>query len=267
MKIQVFQQKSPFKQECEDALICNETLQLYGVCDGATPLIDFQNENGHNGAYLASHLFQRHFESISNVDSLQTEVATANQLLQEKMQFYHIDTTKKDQLWCTCIAAIHITDKTIEYAQLGDCMIVAKFVDGSVKVLTEDTVKGISKRAKQQREEDRKKGLSVPNEAIFNDKKEQLRYNRYMANTLNGYSVANGMNEAISFIQQGKLLRQEITNLFICSDGLFHLDWTLETSAQFVWEHGIKKYIKIIEELEAKQLIYPDDKTAIIIHL
>ncbi|HDX9588430.1 TPA: protein phosphatase 2C domain-containing protein [Bacillus pseudomycoides] len=267
MKIQVFQQKSPFKQECEDALICNEALQLYGVCDGATPLIDFQDENGHNGAYLASHLFQRHFESLFNVDSLQTEVATANQLLQEKMQFYHIDTTKKEQLWCTCIAAIHITDKTIEYTQLGDCMIVAKCIDGSVKVLTKDTVKGISKRAKQKREKERKKGLFVPDEVIFTDKKEQLRYNRYMANTLNGYSVANGMNEAISFIQQGKLLRQEITNLLICSDGLFHLDWTLETSAQFVWEHGIKKYIKIIEELEAKQLIHPDDKTAIIIHL
>ncbi|WP_020062015.1 protein phosphatase 2C domain-containing protein [Bacillus sp. 123MFChir2] len=267
MKIRVFQQKSPIKHECEDTLICNETLQLYGVCDGATPLINFQDENGHNGAYLASHLFQRHFESISSVDSLQTEVATANQLLQEKMQLYHIDTTKKEQLWCTCIAAIHITDKTIEYSQLGDCMIVAKFVDESVKVLTEDTVRGISKRAKQQREEDRKKGLSVPDEVIFNDKKEQLRYNRYMANTLNGYSVANGMNEAISFIQQGKLLRQEITNLFICSDGLFQHNWSLETSAQFVWEHGIEEYIKIIEELEAKQLIHPDDKTAITIHL
>ncbi|SFI31266.1 MULTISPECIES: protein phosphatase 2C domain-containing protein [unclassified Bacillus (in: firmicutes)] len=267
MKVQLFQQTSPLKQECEDALICNEALKLYGVCDGATPLIEFQDENGHNGAYLASHLFRQHFESISNVYSLQTEVAIANQLLQEKMQLYHIDMAKKDQLWCTCIAAIHITDKTIEYAQLGDCMIVAKFVDGSVKVLTEDTVKGISKRAKQQREEDRKKGLSVPNEAIFTDKKEQLRYNRYMANTLNGYSVANGMNEAISLIQQGELLRQEIANLFICSDGLFHLEWPLEISAQFVWEHGIKKYLKIIEELEAKQLIHPDDKTAIIIHL
>lgn len=267
MNVQLFQKKSPLKLECEDALICNEVIQLYGVCDGATPLIAFQDENGHNGAYLASHLFQQHFELISNVDALQTEIAIANQLLQEKMQFYQIDTTKKDQLWCTCIAAIHITDKTIEYAQLGDCMIVAKFVDGSVKVLTRDTVKGISKRAKQQREEDRKKGLSVPDEVIFDDKKEQLRYNRYMANTLNGYSVANGMNEVISFIQQGKLLRQEITNLFICSDGLFHPDWPLKTSAQFVWDHGFKKYIKIIEELEAKQLIHPDDKTAITIHL
>ncbi|HDX9578162.1 TPA: protein phosphatase 2C domain-containing protein, partial [Bacillus pseudomycoides] len=182
MKVHVFQQKSPLKQECEDSFFCNEDLRLYGVFDGATPLIDFQDENGHNGAYLASHLFQQHFESISNVGSLQTEVAIANQLLQEKMQYHHIDTTKKEQLWCTCIATIHITNKTIEYAQLGDCMIVAKFVDGPVKVLTEDTVKGISKRAKQQREEERKKGLFVPNEAIFNDKKEQLRYNRYMAN-------------------------------------------------------------------------------------
>ena len=267
MKIQVFQQKSPLKRECEDALICNEDLKLYGVCDGATPLIEFQDENGHNGAYLASHLFQQYFESISGVDSLHNEVAKANQLLQEKMQSYHIDTTKKDQLWCTCIAAIHITDKTIEYAQLGDCMIVAKFIDGTVQVLTKDTVKGISKRAKQKREEDRQKGLSIPDEEAFDDKKEQLSYNRYMANVPNGYSVANGMSEAALFIQQGKLLRQEITDLFICSDGLFHLEWPLEKSAQFVWEHGITQYIQIIEELEAKQFVRPDDKTAIIIRM
>jgi serine/threonine protein phosphatase PrpC len=267
MEIQVFQQTSPLKIECEDALIYNEDLKLYGVCDGATPLVEFQDENGHNGAYLASHLFQQHFESISDVDSLQNEVAKANQLLQEKMQSYHIDTTKKDQLWCTCIAAIHITDKTIEYAQLGDCMIVAKFFDGTVQVLTKDTVKGISKRAKQKREEDRKKGLSVPSEAIFDDRKAQLSYNRYMANTPNGYTVANGMSEVVLFIQQGKLIRQEITDLFICSDGLFHPEWPLEKSVKFVWEHGITEYVQIIEELEAKRFVRPDDKTAIIIRL
>ena len=74
---------------------------------------------------------------------------------------YKVDTRKKDHLWCTCIAAVQIDGEKIEYAQLGDCMIVATFQNGTMQVLTKDTVKGISNRAKRKREEDRKKGLSV----------------------------------------------------------------------------------------------------------
>ena len=43
-------------------------------------------------------------------------------------------------------------------------MIVAILRNGMMQVVTKDTVKGISKRAKKKREEDREKGLSVPEE-------------------------------------------------------------------------------------------------------
>ena len=39
--------------------------------------------------------------------------------------------------------------REIEYAQLGDCMIVAILRNGTIQVLTKDTVEGISKRAKR----------------------------------------------------------------------------------------------------------------------
>ena len=74
------------------------------------------------------------------------------------MLAYGVDTRKKEHLWCTCIAAVQIVGEKIEYAQLGDCMIVAIFRKGTMQVLTKDTVEGISKRAKKKREEDRKKG-------------------------------------------------------------------------------------------------------------
>ncbi|MDM5189289.1 protein phosphatase 2C domain-containing protein [Bacillus sp. DX4.1] len=267
MQIVTFQQKSPTKKECEDALIRNEELKVYGVCDGATPLVPFQDENGHNGAYLASHLFEQHFESLEGIEGLQKEIAIVNRILQEKMKAYDVDITKKEQLWCTCIAVVHITDETIQYAQLGDCMIVATFRDGTVQVLTKDTVKGISRRAKKKREEDRKNSLSVPGEHVFNDIREQLMYNRYLANMPNGYSIANGMPEAIALIQQGTLPRAEVTDIFICSDGLFHPDWSLVQTAQYMREKGAAAYVTIIEELEQKKRIRPDDKTVIMIHM
>ena len=45
--------------------------------------------------------------------------------------------------------------------RLGDCMIVATFQNGTMQVLTKDTVEGISKRAKR-RGKKIVKGLSVP---------------------------------------------------------------------------------------------------------
>lgn len=267
MEIKRYQQKSPLKQECEDTLFCNEDMLVYGVCDGATPLIPFQDETGHNGAYLASHLFASHFTSLKEVTSLQEEIVNANEALQEKMIDYRIDTTKKHHLWCTCIAVVRIKDEIIQYAQLGDCMIAATFHDGTIKVLTKDTVKGISTRAKRKREADRNKGRSVPEEHIFNDVRQRLKYNRYLANMPNGYAVANGMPEAIEWIQQGILSRGEVKDIFICSDGLFHADWSLEQTVQYIKKYGIPAYVSIIEELEQEKRIRPDDKTAIMIHL
>ncbi len=117
-------------------------------------------------------------------------------------------------MWCTCIAAVQIGGEKIEYAQLGDCMIVAILRNGTIQVLTKDTVEGISKRAKKKREEDRKQGLSVLEEHVFQDVREQLKYNRYLANMQGGYSVANGMKEAIHYLQHGELHIDEVSGIF-----------------------------------------------------
>lgn len=84
MKIQMYQQKSPLKQECEDSFFCNEGLKIYGVCDGATPLVPFQDEEGHNGAYLASNVFASHFTSLKEVTSLQKQLQAQTKCYKKK---------------------------------------------------------------------------------------------------------------------------------------------------------------------------------------
>ena len=90
-----YQQKSPLKQECEDSYFCNEENKMYGVCDGATPLVPFRDEQGHNGAYIASHLFASYFASLRENHSLPVAVAKANEALQRKMLEYRVDTRKR----------------------------------------------------------------------------------------------------------------------------------------------------------------------------
>ncbi|MGI2730188.1 protein phosphatase 2C domain-containing protein [Bacillus cytotoxicus] len=267
MRIKTWQKKSPLKRECEDTFFCNEDVKMYGVCDGATPLVAFQDENGHNGAYLASNLFANRFKAQKEIISLEKEIIEANEALQKEMERYKVDTLKKDHLWCTCIAAVRIGETSVQYAQLGDCMIAVTFHDETVKVLTKDTVKGISARAKRKREDDRKKGLPVPDEHVFQNIQEQLKYNRYLANMPNGYSVANGMPEAMQWIQKGEILVEQIKEIFICSDGIFHPNWSFEQTVQYIRANGIQTYISIIEELEKQDRVRPDDKTIVSIDL
>ena len=81
----------------------------------------------------------------------------------------------------------------------------------------------------------------------------------------NGYSVANGMKEAIHYLQHGELHIDEVSGIFICSDGLFHPDWPLEQTVAYIRKNSINEYVAIIEELEGEKRIRPDDKTIIMI--
>lgn len=119
----------------------------------------------------------------------------------------------------------------------------------------------------KRREEDREKGLPIPEEHVFQDVREQLKYNRYLANMPNGYSVANGMKEAMDYLQYGELQVAEVSGLFICSDGLFHPEWSLEQTVAYIRKNSIKEYVAIIERLEGENRIRPDDKTVIMIDL
>lgn len=133
-----------------------------------------------------------------------------------------------------------------------------------MQVLTKDTVEGISKRAKKKREEDRKRVICT-RRICFQDVREQLKYNRYLATMQGGYSVANGMKEAIHYLQHGELHIDEVSGIFICSDGLFHPDWPLEQTVAYIRKNSISEYVAIIEELEGEKRIRPDDKTIIMI--
>lgn len=49
--------------------------------------------------------------------------------------------------------------------------------------------------------------------------REQLKYNRYLATMQGGYSVANGMKEAIHYLQHGELHIDEVSGiLFVQMD-------------------------------------------------
>lgn len=267
MKLESYFHAAPHKSVSEDAIVLNEKIYVYGVFDGATPLVPFTDENGKNGANLASNLFKDYFLRLyrSNL-SLVEGITAANRMLRDQMEKYKVNQEKYEELWSTCAAIIKLEkDGMISYAQLGDCMVIAEYRNGMIKALTKDTVKGISTRAKQWREDQRKQGKKLPAEEYFQDITQQLIFNRSLANKPNGYSVANGKEEVANFIQYGQVKISAVKTLLMITDGLFHPHDSIEETFKKIDQSGIDRYAIELEDFEKKHNLRHDDKSGILI--
>lgn len=251
------------KKESEDAWVINEDAGVYAVLDGATPLTPFEDPDGHNGAYLAAHIFKNHLDGLTSEDGLENAVQSANQFLYQQMKIYGVDVSKGYERWTTCVAAVKVEGDFFEFIHLGDTMIIAAYHDGEVEVLTEDTVKGISQRAEKKRLDDRNAGGDVPEESYFDNKWERLRYNRTMANLDEGYTVADGLEHTLDGIQKGSVSLKKVKNVLILSDGLFHRELSLPEVFKRIERIGLAAYIdELTQDLEEHQKPI-DDRTAV----
>ncbi|MBD1378978.1 protein phosphatase 2C domain-containing protein [Metabacillus arenae] len=268
MKLSYYQLKGPSKKVSEDAFVINEHANLFGVFDGATPLVDFTNEEGFNGAYLAANLFRNYFSSKKSYPNLDKHVIKCNDLLKKLMIKNGIDMKEKHHLWSTCVVIISLHRELIELAHLGDSMIIIEQSDGKITLLTKDTLKGLNDRAKKKRAKDRKKGIPLPDEEVYEkDIKRKLIYNRWLANTKEGYSVANGMEEAAEFIDFQRIDRKLVKSVLLLSDGLFHPELSLTDIFLEVQKKGIESYIHSLQNFEESNGLYSDDKTGIFLEL
>ncbi len=267
MSVEHIQKKSPVKKECEDAFILNEEASIYGVLDGATPLVCFEDEAGHNGAYLAAQIFKNKMEQLKGGEGLTKAVEDANLHLKDEMERYAVQTDLGEERWSTCVAVVKVMDDHIHYVQLGDSMVLVEDEDGIFTVVTTDSVKGISERAKRKRAEGRKGGEEIPPESYYDIRMNKLRYNRRLANVEGGYTVANGMPEVMDFLDQGVIDRKGIQSLLLISDGLFHPELTLEETYARIREAGLETYIDELTDHLHKHSLHIDDRTAVWIKL
>ncbi|MFJ5760270.1 protein phosphatase 2C domain-containing protein [Neobacillus sp. NPDC093182] len=260
---------SPHKRVSEDSIVLNGKINVYGVFDGATPLVPFKDEKGMNGAYVASNLFKDYFLQLYRSHLTLVEgVVAANKMLRERMQKYKVNQEKYEELWSTCAAMIKVEEEgKISYVQLGDCMIIAEYQNGTIKALTRDTVKDISYRAKAWREELRKQGVKLPDEKYFQDRTHQLIFNRSLANKEYGYTVANGKEEVVNFIQHGQVTTSEIKRLLLITDGLFYPKCSMEETFKRIQTIGLEVYSIELERYEKKNNLRSDDKSGIMISL
>lgn len=263
MRIEMLSRKSPLKSKIEDAYALNREKQIYGVFDGVTPLYDVKDQEGDNGARKASQLFKAHFEHAAVSPDLSSELAAANEKLRQLMIESGVDLTQKHLLWATCAAVVHVGEMKLSFAQLGDCMIIAKDLQGKIQVLTRNQVEGVASRAVAKRKADRSQGMDVPEETYFEDVYQREVYHRWMANTPEGYGVANGMEQMKDYIQCGEVSVRGLSSVLLLTDGLFHLDDHYKRILLHVEEQGLEPYAESLAKLETVRGRRVDDKTGI----
>lgn len=262
----------------EDAVVLNERFGLYGVLDGSTSLVPFETADGKTGGFLASRMVKNEIESLEESSSLLSVLNLANQQLGAEMKKYGIAMNQKEQLWCTAASLVQVTEHHVSYAQTGDTMILAVYED-EIRRLSRPQIEHVDRIALEKWNNLIHSGVHSQKE-LLTKIKEQLKVNRYLANTPDGYGVLNGETSAVEFVEYGQINRQGLLHLLLFSDGLFLPKKVVpegvhywEFIAKNILQKGLKGYIDdlvALEEEDPECLQYPrfkksDDKTVVMI--
>jgi hypothetical protein len=264
----------------EDVLVVNHKDQIYGVIDGATSVTPYRNGNGETGGFLAANLLASYLRDVPESRSLSSVILEANEALRRMMIDAGIDVSHKENLWCAVFSLFRIHKTGIEYVQTGDCMLFARYAEGTTRQITHCQVSHLDAISIKKREEARKLGLEK-NEEIFRYVLPTIRNNRMKSNTLQGYSVMNGEPELSRFLESGFFNRACLTRLYALTDGLFYPKTDVESETDWnetitrIDSSGLQHYAEDLIKLEESDpscTRYPrhkisDDKTGVVIDL
>lgn len=265
----------------EDSIIVNDTIHLYGVIDGATSLEPYRGLGGETGGYLAAQVIAKIVTNMSQ-DNIGQKLSPQNMLLQANLRLRSemlkagVDVNRKEQLWSACALLVRVNDTYVEFAHAGDCMLIAMYEDGAIRLVTRDQLEVVDRPTRQLWAEGVASGLTSHDE-LWQLLKPQIHAGRALMNTVNGYSVLNGEPELADHMEYGRISRAQLTSLILFSDGLIDpqrehsLEQELKQIVLRIKSMGLENYIQWliqVEESDPACLKFPrvkksDDKTAI----
>jgi serine/threonine protein phosphatase PrpC len=270
----------------EDAWVSNEVNRLYGVIDGATSLVPFVGRKGETGGVLASRIIEGYLNrvdlhAVTQAQDLLQLLVEANDLLRSEMERNGIAIDQKAELWSACAVLVRINQQWIDYAHAGDCMLMAYYDDGTIRVVTHDQLEHIDQLTLDRWADGVAAGI-VQRDELWAHTKPQIIKGRNLANSPGGYAVLNGDPELANYAEYGRISSVGIKALLLVSDGLYapkaanslRTDGAVELALR-VRDMGLQQYMDWLIELEESDpecVQYPrvkmsDDKTALYIEL
>ncbi|OKP96274.1 protein phosphatase 2C domain-containing protein [Paenibacillus sp. P46E] len=258
----------------EDALVIHEEASVYGVVDGATSLSSYRNPEGRTGGYIAAQLASMYFKGMDPHGKLEQTAAEANQALWQQMVAEGVDTGEAANRWSAALVVVQIHEYSVDYVQAGDCMLLARYKDGTLRALTHPQLAHVDRKTLDKMAQLRAEGISDPAE-LHSALIPYLTGNRTLANTIDGYGVLNGDPRFPQFLEKGTFNRANLESLYMFSDGLYtgESKWTELTDA--LDRLGADGYAGALYDkeqedrmlLDIPRLKVSDDKTCVVLHL
>lgn len=191
----------------EDALLVQNN--LYGVFDGASSLKGGLYRNK-TGAWWAAHLARAAFSA--NDDTLEVLAERANRTIAKGMVLSEVDMVDRLQLWSTSAAVVRVVGETLEYAQVGDALILCIYENGSYRLPVHH--RNHDRETLDQWQMFNTLGFDKVRELMTPQiEKVRLRMNR-------DYGVLNGEVEMRDFLFSGTIPTEGLAHLLIFTDGL-----------------------------------------------
>ncbi|MDD3284141.1 MAG: hypothetical protein PHZ07_00935 [Patescibacteria group bacterium] len=224
---------------------------IFGVFDGAGSLINYVDKEGYTGGYLASNICKNIFQN-EKLDLYKLAIK-ANNEIQRQMMENCIDMSKKENLWSTTVSAIKINhkDKTFEWIQTGDSLIIVIYKNNKYKVLIKNY------------DHDSETLLLKKELLVSGDKDIKTKLLTQMLKVRRGmnkkYGVLNGESSAVKFLKKGKLKIDNIKYVLMFTDGLFlpkidpKLPDDFDKFVEMYMKGGflrIKKYVRKLENTD-----------------
>lgn len=196
----------------EDALLCQGT--LHAVFDGASSLCK-RTYDGQSGAWRAANtareVMLRHARNEEALAPLGTMTLQANDAIRDAMQTYGVATENPLHLWSTSMAAVRLIGDRLEYAQIGDSLILCITKQGfflpAPYVNHDQATLCAWKDASDRGVPDVRAAL---HETICDVRREMNRT----------YGVLNGMPEAVRFLKTGTVDLAGVEQVVLFTDGL-----------------------------------------------
>ncbi len=184
---------------------------FFGVFDGATSLTADVYEDGQTGGFLASNIAGNTFKN--NNDTLKNLAGKANHAICNAMLKNGVNLSDKKNLWSTSAAVVRLKGDHLEWVQIGDCLVLAIYEDGTHRLLTDNFNHDLETFELWQK-------IGHQTQApIAHALKGQISKVRSKMNVT--YGVLNGEKKALSFIRSGTEKLEGMKHFLIFTDGLF----------------------------------------------
>ena len=168
-------------------------------------------------------------------------------------------TVAREDVPCTVGCAVRVRDGYLEYITVGDCCLLARYQDGTVRVLLDDTLCALDNNTLRLGVEIAKKE-GIPLSQCRQKLLPELRRVRMTMNTPEGYISLADDHKSVLNAKCGKIPLIQIRDICMISDGFseFYGMFALATLEDFMEMAATKPPEALFEELLAAQKADPD---------